>query len=279
MSSRAEPLPAVPSRGEGWAEEWVRLTAFAYRNLIMARRNVFFLFELTFWPGVAMISHGLLTRFLDLTPPMTAFILVGTIALSAVQVCQLDVAYAVLFDIWSKSMKHQFLTPVRIHHLALGSWLAGVGTGVIFWGLMALIGSGAFGFDFVGAGAPRVAMFLLGCFMTALVIGLLVCALVLLFGTRAETSAWAAVNFFVMLSGIYYPVSVLPGWAQTLSAGIPLTYFLDGIRAGYGFPSAYAHPFAIGFFLSLLYVVLAHWALAAAVTRSRRTGLLLKVSE
>jgi len=197
LSSRAEPLPAVPSRGEGWAEEWVRLTAFAYRNLIMARRNVFFLFELTFWPGVAMISHGLLTRFLDLTPPMTAFILVGTIALSAVQVCQLDVAYAVLFDIWSKSMKHQFLTPVRIHHLALGSWLVGVGRGVIVWGLMALIGSRAFGFDFVGAGAPRVAMFLLGCFMTALVIGLLVCALVLLFGTRAETSAWAAVNFFV----------------------------------------------------------------------------------
>jgi len=106
-----------------------------------------------------------------------------------------------------------------------------------------------------------------------------VCALVLLWGTRAETSAWAAVNFFVMLSGIYYPVSVLPGWVQTISAGIPLTYFLDGIRAGYGFPPRFAHPFVIGFALSLLYAVLAHWALAAAVTRSRRTGLLLKLSE
>ena len=129
MSSRAEPL--APGAGEAWAAEWARLTAFAYRNLIMARRNVFFVFELTFWPGVAMLSHGLLTRFLDLTPQMTAFILVGTVALSAVQVCQLDVAYAVLFDIWSKSMKHQFLTPVRIHHLAIGSWLVGVGRGVI----------------------------------------------------------------------------------------------------------------------------------------------------
>jgi len=95
----------------------------------MARRNVFFVFELTFWPGVAMLSHGLLTRFLELTPAMTAFILVGTIALSAVQVCQLDVAYAMLFDIWAKSMKHQFLSPVRIHHLTLApgwsEWGAG----------------------------------------------------------------------------------------------------------------------------------------------------------
>ncbi|HEY7041930.1 MAG TPA: ABC transporter permease [Methylomirabilota bacterium] len=279
MSSRAEPLDVAAARAGFWGEEWVRLTAFAYRNVIMARRNVFFLFELTFWPGVAMISHGLLTRFLDLTPQMTAFILLGTIALSAVQVCQLDVAYAVLFDIWSKSMKHQFLTPVRIHHLALGSWVVGVGRGVIVWALMALIGGQAFGFDFMGAGPLRVGLFLLGCFLTALVIGLLVCALVLLFGTRAETSAWAAVNFFVMLSGIYYPISILPGWAAAISAGIPLTYFLDGVRAGYGFPSVHTHPFAIGFALSLLYVGLAHWALAAAVTRARRTGLLLKLSE
>ena len=279
MSSRADPLGAAPLREEPWSAEWVRLAAFAYRNLIMARRNVFFVFELTFWPGVAMISHGLLTRFLELTPPMTAFILVGTIALSAVQVCQLDVAYAVLFDIWSKSMKHQFLTPVRVHHLALGAWLVGVARGLAVWGLMALIGGRAFGFDFVGAGGLRVALFLLGCFLTALVIGLLVCSLVLLFGTRAETSAWAAVNFFVMLSGIYYPVSVLPGWARAISSGIPLTYFLDGIRAGYGFPAHSPHPFATGFALALLYVALAHWALAAAVTRCRRTGLLLKLSE
>jgi ABC-2 type transport system permease protein len=269
----------LSSRAEGLAGEWSQTWAFAQRNLIMARRNVFFVFELTFWPGVAMLSHGLLTRFLALTPEMTSFILVGTMALSAVQVCQLDVAYAVLFDIWAKSMKHQFLSPVRIYHLALGSWLVGVGRGLVVWGLMAWIGTWAFGFDFVGGGPVSIGLFLLGCFLTALCVGLLVCSLVLLFGTRAETSAWAAVNFIVMLAGVYYPVSVLPAWVAPVSAAIPLTYFLDAVRAGYGFPPAFAHPFLTGFLLALLYVGLAHWALAAAVGRARRTGLLLKLSE
>ena len=147
----------MSSLAEAARVEWVSTWAFAHRNIIMARRNVFFLFELTFWPGVAMLSHGLLTRFLDLTPQMTAFILVGTVSLSAVQVCQLDVAYAVLFDIWSKSMKHQFLAPVRIYHLALGSWLVGVVRGIIVFALMAWIGAWAFGFDFIGGGTgePR----------------------------------------------------------------------------------------------------------------------------
>jgi ABC-2 type transport system permease protein len=259
--------------------ELVRTWAFAYRNVIMARRNVFFVFELTFWPGVAMLSHGLLTRFLHLDARMTAFILVGTVALSAVQVCQLDVAYAVLFDIWSKSMKHQFLTPIGIRHMAVGSWLVGVARGVVVFALMALIGSWAFGFDFIGGGPGPLALFLLGCFLTSLVVGVLVCSLVVLFGTRAETSAWAAVNFVVMLSGIYYPVSVLPDWVQVISAAVPLTYFLDAFRQGYGFEAHYAHAWLRGFALTALYVVLAHWGLAAAITRSRRTGLLLKLSE
>ena len=269
----------MSSRAEGLAGEWSQTWAFAQRNLIMARRNVFFVFELTFWPGVAMLSHGLLTRFLALTPKMTSFILVGTMALSAVQVCQLDVADAALFDIWAKSMKHQFLSPVRIYHLALGSWLVGVGRGLVVWGLMAWIGTWAFGFDFVGGGPVSIGLFLLGCFLTALCVGLLVCSLVLLFGTRAETSAWAAVNFVVMLSGIYYPVSVLPDWVQLISAAVPLTYFLDAFRQGYGFEAHYAHAWLWGFGLTGLYVVLAHWGLAAAITRSRRTGLLLKLSE
>jgi len=176
-------------------------------------------------------------------------------------------------------MKHQFLSPVRIHHLTLGSWVVGVARGLVVWALMAWIGTRVFGFDFLGDGPGSLALFLLGCFLTALVIGTLVCSLVLLFGSRAETSAWAAVNFIVMLAGIYYPVSVLPSWAAAVSAAIPLTYFLDAVRVGYGFESQFAHPLLTGFALAALYVALAHWALASAVTRARRTGLLLKLSE
>ena len=269
MSSRAEAL-----RGEA-----LRVWAFTARNLIMARRNVFFVFELTFWPGVAMLSHGLLTRFLDLSPETTSFILVGTVALSTIQVCQLDVAYAVLFDMWAKSVKHQFLAPIGIRHLMLGAWLVGVARGLLVFGLMAAIGSRAFGFDFVGGGPGDLAVFLLGCFLVALAVGLFVCALVVLFGNRAETAAWAAVNFVVMLAGVYYPVSVLPGWAAAVSSAIPLTYFLDAVRTGYGFAPTFAHPLLKGFALVAMYLVLAHLALAGAVRRARRTGLLLKLSE
>lgn len=262
-----------------WRDEAIAVWAFALRNMLMASRNVFFLFELTFWPVVGMLSIGLMSRFLTLSEADAAFILSGTIALSTVQVCQLDVAYAVLFDVWSKSMKHQFLAPIGVRHLTTGSWLIGVLRGVIVFALLAALARAAFGFDALQGGAGGLAVFLLGCFLTAWVVGVAVCALVMLFGTRAEATAWASVNFVLVLAGIYYPVSVLPGAIAPLSAAIPLTHFLDAYRASFGFPTAVGWPVATGLALSALYLVLSHWAFVAAVRRTRRSGLLLRMSE
>ena len=262
-----------------WRAELLAVEAVLVRNALMASRNVFFFFELLFWPIVGVLSIGLMTRFLRLTPEQASFVLVGTIALSVVNVCQLEVAYAVLLDVWSKSMKHQFMAPIGIRHLTLGSWLVGMVRGTAIFALLALLGWWAFGFDVLRPGWLALAAFLLGCFLNAWVVGVGVCALITLFGNRAEAFAWASVNLVLVLAGIYYPVSVLPEPVAALARAIPLTYFLDAYRTHYGFPSEFAAPVATGLALSALYAVLAHLAFLAAVRRARRTGLLLKMSE
>jgi ABC-2 type transport system permease protein len=262
-----------------WRADLIAVWAFALRNLLMAARNVFFVFELTFWPVVNVVSIGLMTRFLGLGSETALFVLIGQMAFSTVQVCQIDVSYAVLFDVWSKSMKHQFLAPIGVGHLTLGSWLVGVGRGLVVFALQAVLAWWAFGVVVTTPGAAALAAFLLGCFLTAWVVGVLVCALIMLFGSRAETSAWATVNLVVVLAGIYYPIAVLPEPAAAVARAIPLTYFLDAFRAHYGFAPESPAPLATGFALSVAYVALSHWALAAAVRRTRRSGLLLKMSE
>ena len=106
-----------------WRAELLAAWAVVVRNALMGVRNVFFFFELLFWPVVGVLSIGLMTRFLGLTPAQGAFVLVGTIALSVINVCQLEVAYAMLLDVWSKSVKHQFMAPIGVRHLTVGAWL------------------------------------------------------------------------------------------------------------------------------------------------------------
>jgi len=262
-----------------WRGEMVAVWAFAIRNLLMATRNVFFFFELLFWPIVGVVSIGLMTRFLELRSEATAFVLLGTIALSVVQVCQLEVAYAVLFDVWSKSVKHQFLAPIGVRHLTLGSWIVGMARGVVIFLILAVLGWWAFGVNVLAPGVGAVLAFLAGCFLTAWIVGVGVCALITLFGNRAEAFAWASANLVLLLAGIYYPISVLPAPVAAVAACIPLTHFLDAYRAHYGFASEFSHPVAIGFGLAAVYALVAHLALVAAVRHARGSGLLLKMSE
>lgn len=262
-----------------WRAEAVAVWAFVVRNFVMGTRNIFFFFELLFWPTVGVLSIGLMSRFLDLRDEATAFILIGTLALSVVQVCELEVAYVVLFDVWSKSIKHQFLAPIGIRHLTLGAWVVGVLRGVVIFAVLGGLGWWAFDFNPLVAGVLPLLTFLIGCLLTAWIVGVAVCALITIFGNRAEAFAWASVNFVLVLAGIYYPVSVLPGPAAVVAAAIPLTHFLDAYRSHFGFASEFRAPVATGLALSLLYATVAHLLFLGAVRRARRTGLLLKMSE
>jgi ABC-2 type transport system permease protein len=253
--------------------------AVVVRNALMGMRNVFFFFELLFWPIVGVLSIGLMTRFLGLTPEQAAFVLVVTLALSVINVCQLEVAYAMLLDVWSKSVKHQFMAPIGVRHLTVGAWLVGMLRGLVIFVLLSALGAWAFDFHVLAPGLGAAAVFLFGCFLTSWIVGVAVCALITLFGSRAEAFAWASVNLVLVLAGIYYPVSVLPPSVAVLARAIPLTYFLDAYRAHFGFPAEFPAPIATGLAMSAVYAVLAHWAFRAAVERARRTGLLLKMSE
>lgn len=257
----------------------IRAGAFFIRNLRMTRRNAFTLFEVLFWPAVGLASLGLLTRFLALDADTTAFVLTGTIALSVVQVCQLDVAYGLLFDMWSKSVKHQFLAPIGVGHLVAGSWAVGAVRGVLAFLVMALFSTWAFGFDFLKGGLFPLVLFLLGCLLSGAAVGVLVCILVLCFGYRAEVAAWSLVSMLMVLCGVYYPVGLLPGPLAAVGRALPLTGILEGFRAGYGFPPAASAPWAEGFAWGVAYLMVGGLGLHWAARYARRSGMLLRLSE
>src|SRR5437899_4815405 len=181
--------------------------------------------------------------------------------------------------VWAKSIKHQFLVPIGIRHLTVGSWVVGMLRCSLLFTLLAVLAWWAFDFRVLAAGGGAVGLFLFGCFLNAWIVGVFVCALITLFGNRAEAFAWASVNLVLVLAGIYYPFSVLPEPAATLARALPLTYFLDAYRSHFVFASAFAAPIATGLALSVVCAVVAHLGFSASVPRARRTGLLLQMLE
>ncbi len=62
-------------------------------------------------------------------------------------------------------------------------------------------------------------------------LGLVVSGLVLRFGQGAEGLAWAVVFLIQPVSGVYYPISVLPEWLQIIAAALPSSHVFEGMRA------------------------------------------------
>lgn len=260
-------------------DEWIKTEAFVFKNWIMTKRNVFTLFEILFWPVVGFLSIGFLAEFAAMGPQTRGFILVGIVSMSTIQVCQLDVAYVLLYDVWSKSVKHGFIAPVGIRHLLLGSFLVGIARGGAVFLILMSASFLMFHFDFTVPGALPVIFFVVGLFLCAAMVGILVCILVLIFGNRAEVAAWSMVSLMLLICGIYYPVSILPGWVSSIASFFPVTYFLEYFRQFYGFEPIFSHSLAKGYGWVWAYILAEFLLMKAALRRAKQKGLLLRLSE
>jgi ABC-2 type transport system permease protein len=253
--------------------------AFSYKNIIMTKRNFFTIFEMLFWPLVSLFSVGLMGFYLEIAENKLAFILIGAISLSVIQLAQLDVTYVLLFDVWSKSLKYTFATPSSFYNMIIGSWLVGILRGFVAFLALSIFSILIFDFDLTKLPLPELILFLFGLFFAAMLIGMAACILMLIFGRRAEIAAWTLTAIIMLICGIYYPVSVLPESVRLFALLIPVTHFLEFFRTFYGFPSTFSNPLIIGFIQSFVYfvvfILLSEWSLK----RARKNGMIIKLSE
>jgi ABC-2 type transport system permease protein len=53
----------------------------------------------------------------------------------------------------------------------------------------------------------------------------------LLFPEKGEQMTFIISSLLLLVSGVYYPIDVLPGWMQPFSAISPATYVLEAMRS------------------------------------------------
>ena len=84
----------------------------------------------------------------------------------------------------------------------------------------------------------------------------------------------------LLVSGVYYSVTILPGWMQVLSKFSPATYVLDGVRKGIveGAPvTELVYDVWPLILLGLVYIPFGLWAFGRAEHYAKRTGKLKRV--
>jgi ABC-2 type transport system permease protein len=190
--------------------------------------------SMMYYPTVTMIVWGFLTLYLA---PTNSFLkdapgfFIGAVLLwDLLFRGQLGVSLTFIEEMYSRNMGNLFVSPLRLHEFIAGQLtmsvlrtLIGVGGACFFAWLL-------FRYSIFSLGFPLIAFFwLLLAFGWS--IGLAVSAMILRWGLGAEELAWAAIFLVAPVSGVYYPIAVLPAWLQSVAWVLPSAHVFEGMRA------------------------------------------------
>ncbi len=252
-----------------------KLKGFFYKHYLMYKKSSAERSTIFIYPFVALFSVGILALYLRATGgPADAvpFVIVGTIAWTFYDLCQRIPVYGILLDIWDHCLKHSILSPATIAEYIIGNSLFGLSVGIFSTLLLAVLGFIFFGFNIFSAGIvllPALAIL----FVFASSVGLGINSMIIAYDKEYMALVWSVPGLIMVFSGVYYPVSALPGIVQNIAYVLPTTYAIDAMRISLGLSEgAVLRALAIASVLCIAYYALFYRMFERALDKSRRTG-------
>jgi ABC-2 type transport system permease protein len=259
-----------------------RVGAMVLRHWYVLRGSWPRIVELAYWPTVQMVLWGFMTQFLvgqtSYFAQAFGVLLSGVLLWDVLFRGQLGVSISFFEEIWARNLGHLFVSPLRPYEMvfSLGAMsLIRTVIGVVPAAVMATI---FFGFNVASLGISLAAFFFL-LLVLGWALGLAICGIVMRYGQGAESLAWAAIFAVAPVSGIYYPISVLPHWLQAVAHALPSAYVFEGMRAILTRHEVRIDLLVSAALLDAVYLAVGIAAFLAYFRMARRRGLLLQQGE
>ncbi len=225
--------------------------------------------------GLGMVSIGgaqqSSSRFLVL------YLLIGTLVwrfLSSIFYWMINV---ITIERWEGTIEYTLMAPVRrLTHMA-GQTFFAVVYSLLFTSVILVLTALIFDISLTHANLWGGAVMLLAGSFSFVGIGIMASIMPLLFPERGEQMAHVLIAVVLLVSGVYYPVNVLPPLLQKLAVISPATYVLDGTRKALldGTPTlelwSYIWPALI---IGLVLVPAGMWTFNMAERYAKKTGRL-----
>jgi ABC-2 type transport system permease protein len=238
--------------------------------------------DLAYWPMVQMILWGFIQTFL--IQQSTFFAQAAGVLLAGVMLWdvlfrgQIGLAISFFEEVYSRNLGHLLATP-----LTIGEYMAALMSVSLMRTVVGLFPATIFAIWFFGFSLYSLGIALVVFFLSLMAfgwaIGLFVAGLVMRYGLGAESFAWAFIFALAPLSGVYYPISILPGWVQLLSDLIPASYVFEGMRSVLIDHIVRLDLMAMGAVLNILWLAAGVAGFLIFHRQARERGMLLQVGE
>jgi ABC-2 type transport system permease protein len=206
------------------------------------------------------------------------FLMVGTLVWHYLSMVFDMVSEAIQWERWEGTIEYTFMAPIsRLTHL-LGQAAFAVIYGVLHTSVIMTIVALFFHVDLSKANVPSMLLIVVTGSMSFIGLGMFAAVLPLLSPEKGLQMTNIIKTLVLLVSGVYYPVSVLPDWMQIFAQISPATYMLEGMRAalleGTGVGMAFM-PYVVPLLITgLVSIPTGLYAFTRAERYAKRTGKL-----
>ena len=222
-----------------WLVEVIAVWGYVQRNYFLTKR--YFMWELVWLTfttvnamsitfigaGVELVGGGEGTD----TERLMTFLLVGALIWSYLSMIFDVLSETVQWERWEGTIEYTFMSPTsRVTHL-LGMGVYAVVYGIARTAVVLGVAMLAFDLDLSQANYWAALVVLAVCSISLVGFGVVAAVMPLLSPEKGQQVTYIVSALLLLVSGVYYPVKVLPDWMQTIAQYSPVTYALEGSRA------------------------------------------------
>lgn len=216
--------------------ELIGLGGVVERNVYLTRRYIwwdlaFFLWTVANTLTIVFIAKGIEASGgqIDVDEATTS-LLIGAVIWAYLGILFEFMTETVAWERWEGTIEYTFMAPLsRVVHLG-GMGLFAVLYGLVRASLLFVVVAAFFDLDLGGANLAAALVVLVVASVSFIGIGMMTAVLPLISPEKGTQLGFIAQGMLLVVSGVYYPVSVLPDWMQWLSVISPATYALRGVR-------------------------------------------------
>ena len=217
--------------------ELMGFSGIVERNTYIIRRYIWWELAWFVWTLANTLSIVFIAKGFEQTGAKidvnkaTSWLLIGALVWSYLGMVFGLLVEMVQWERWEGTIEHTFMAPLsRSMHL-LGTGVFGVLYGLVRTAALFVVVAFFFHLSLPHADYVAALVVLLVASISFIGIGMMTSVLPLISPEKGVQLGYIAQGLLLVVSGVYYNVSVLPGWMQALARISPATYALRALRS------------------------------------------------
>jgi ABC-2 type transport system permease protein len=226
----------MPGAAATLRHELIGLAGVFERNVYLVKRYIWWDIAFFVWTVANTLTIVFIAEGIEATggkidvDRVTTILLVGAVVWAYLGIIFEILTETVAWERWEGTIEYTFMAPLSrpIHLFGMGLFaiVYGVVRAILLFAVVAFF----FDLDLSHANFVAALVVLVIASIPFIGIGMMTAVLPLISPEKGTQLGFIAQGILLVVSGVYYPVDVLPEWMQWLATISPATYALDGMR-------------------------------------------------